>query len=280
MKYGFVIPGGDVLDHLEIAQEIEAAGWDGVFVADMVYGTDPWVSLAAIAALTKRVRLGTLLTPVSRRRPWKLASETATLDRLSQGRAILAVGLGATDTGFDKVGEATDRKVRAQLLDEGLDVITRFWSGKPFSYHGKHYNVQWGTDWTYTPVQSPRIPIWVVGAWPREASVRRAARYDGVLASKMSDSGGFSQPTPDDIREIKAFVDKQRSEAGLDTGMPFDIVVEGVTPGKDPEKTKAILEPLAEAGATWWIESMWMVTGGMKAVRKRIAQGPPQIGRG
>jgi hypothetical protein len=93
----------------------------------------------------------------------------------------------------------------------------------------------------------------------------------------MSDSGAFSQPTPDDIREIKAFVDKQRREAGLDTGMPFDIVVEGVTPGKDPEKTKSILEPLADAGATWWIESMWTVPGGMKAVRKRIAQGPPQI---
>lgn len=277
MKYGFVIPGGDVLDHLEIAQEIEAAGWDGVFVADMVYGTDPWVSLAAIAARTERVRLGPLLTPVSRRRPWKLASETATLDRLSKGRVILAVGLGAPDTGFDKVGEATDRKVRAQLLDEGLDVITRFWSGKPYSYHGKHYNVKWGTDWSYTPVQSPRIPIWVVGAWPREASVRRAARYDGVLASKMSDKGAFSQPTPDDIRELKAFVDKQRSEAGLDTGTAFDIVVEGVTPGKDPEKAKSILQPLADAGVTWWIESMWMVPGGMKAVRKRIAQGPPQI---
>jgi alkanesulfonate monooxygenase SsuD/methylene tetrahydromethanopterin reductase-like flavin-dependent oxidoreductase (luciferase family) len=280
MKYGFVIPGGDVLDHLEIAQEIEAAGWDGVFVADMVYGTDPWVSLAAIAALTKRVRLGTLLTPVSRRRPWKLASETATLDRLSEGRVILAVGLGAIDTGFDKVGEATDRKVRTQLLDEGLDVITRFWSGKPFSYQGKHYNVEWGTDWSYTPVQSPRIPIWVVGAWPREASVRRAARYDGVLASKISESGAFSEPTPDDIREIKAFVDKQRSEAGMDTGAAFDIVVEGVTPGNDPEKTKSILEPLAAAGASWWIESMWMVPGGMKAVRKRIAQGPPQIEQG
>jgi alkanesulfonate monooxygenase SsuD/methylene tetrahydromethanopterin reductase-like flavin-dependent oxidoreductase (luciferase family) len=277
VKYGFVIPGGDVLDHVEIAQEIEAAGWDGVFVADMVYGTDPWVSLAAIAALTRRVRLGTLLTPVSRRRPWKLASETATLDRLSEGRVILAVGLGAIDTGFDKVGEATDRKVRAQLLDEGLDVVTRFWSGKPFSYHGRHYNVEWGTDWAYTPVQSPRIPIWVVGAWPREASVRRAARYDGVLAAKMSDSGAFSQPTPDDIREIKAFVDKHRSASGLDTQTAFDIVVEGVTPGKDVEKMRSILEPLAEAGATWWIESMWMVPGGMKAVRKRIAQGPPQI---
>src|SRR5215210_1665136 len=155
MQYGFVIPGGDVPEIVDVAQEIEDAGWDGVFVADGVYGTDPWVSLGAMAARTERVRLGTLLTPVARRRPWKLASETATLDRLSNGRAILSVGLGAIDTGFDSVGEATDRKVRGELLDEGLELLARFWSGQPFSYHGKHYNVEWGTDWSYKPVQSP-----------------------------------------------------------------------------------------------------------------------------
>src|SRR5438067_2239435 len=184
MKYGFVIPGGDVLDHIEIAEEIEAAGWDAVFVADGVYGTDPWVSLAAIAVRTRRMRLGTLLTPVSRRRPWKLASETATLDRLSHGRVVLSVGLGAIDTGFDQVGEATDRKVRAELLDEGLELLKLFWSGHPFSFEGDHYHVEWDNTWSYTPVQSPRIPIWVVGAWPWKVSVVRAARFDGLIAAK------------------------------------------------------------------------------------------------
>jgi alkanesulfonate monooxygenase SsuD/methylene tetrahydromethanopterin reductase-like flavin-dependent oxidoreductase (luciferase family) len=272
MKCGFVIPGGDVLDHLEIGKEIEAAGWDALFVADAVYGTDPWVSLAAIAAHTERVRLGTLLTPVSRRRPWKLASEVATLDRLSNGRAVLCVGLGAIDTGFESVGEATDRKARAQLLDEGLDLLKLFWSGKKFKYEGQHYHVNWNVNWLYTPVQQPGVPIWVVGAWPREASMRRVLRYDGLLASKLSDQGAFSEITPEDIRAMKAFVDEHRTET-----TPFDIIMEGVTPGDDPDRTAAILTPLKEAGVTWWIESMWDVPGGMKAVRKRIKQGPPGV---
>src|SRR6476620_4646651 len=122
MRYGFVIPRGDLWTHIELAEEIEASRWDGVFVADSVFGLDPWVMLAAIATRTKRVRIGTLLTPVSRRRPWKLASETATLDQLSNCRVVISVGMGAIDTGFDKVGEETDRKIRGQLLDEGLEL--------------------------------------------------------------------------------------------------------------------------------------------------------------
>lgn len=274
MKYGFVIPGGDVLELVEVAQEIEGAGWDAVFVADGVYGTDPWVSLGAIGARTERVRLGTLLTPVSRRRPWKLASEVATLDRLTNGRAVLTVGLGATDTGFEGVGEVTDRKVRAQLLDEGLEVMSRFWSGQPFTFEGEHYKVRWGTGWTYTPVQQPRVPIWVVGAWPRLLTIRRAARWDGVAAAKLSEDGHFSQPSPADIREMKAYIDEQRALNGQ-TGA-FDIIVEGVTPGDDSSAAD-ILQPLAEAGVTWWIESMWDARGGKKAVRKRIKQGPPKV---
>jgi alkanesulfonate monooxygenase SsuD/methylene tetrahydromethanopterin reductase-like flavin-dependent oxidoreductase (luciferase family) len=271
MRYGFVIPGADVRDCVEIAEEIEAAGWDAAFVADTVYGPDPWVTLAAMAMRTERILLGPMLTPVSRRRPWKLASETATLDRLSNGRAILPVGLGATDTGFDKVGEVTDRKTRAQLMDEGLAVITGLWSGEPFKYQGQHYNVEWGPDWLYTPVQS-RIPIWVVGAWPRATSMRHALPYNGMLAAKIADGTPFGKLTPDDVRQIRAFVDEQRT-----ANTPFDIVLEGVTPGDDPEQAAAQLRPFAEAGMTWWIESMWDVPGGLAAVRRRIKQGPPQL---
>jgi alkanesulfonate monooxygenase SsuD/methylene tetrahydromethanopterin reductase-like flavin-dependent oxidoreductase (luciferase family) len=272
MQYGFVIPGGDADTNIEVAEEIEAAGWDGVFVADGVYGTDPWISLAAMAMRTERVRLGPMLTPVSRRRPWKLASETATLDRLSHGRVLLPVGLGAPDTGFGRVGEAVDRKTRAQLLDEGLEVITGFWSGKPFSFHGQHFHVDWGSEWAYTPVQSPRIPIWVVGLWPHEASLRRTLRYDGIVAAKKEPNGSWPRLTPDDVRQIRAYAEEHRAAT-----TPFDIVLEGVTPGDDPGQARSIIRPLAEAGATWWIESMWDVPGGMKAVRKRIKQGPPQI---
>ena len=135
---------------------------------------------------TERIRIGTMLTPVSRRRPWKLASEAATLDHLSNGRVILPVGLGALNVGFEQFGEETERKVRAELLDEGLDIITGLWSQKAFHYEGKHYHVQ--TTWGTLSLQQPRIPIWVTGAWPPHMkSMRRALRYDGLLPNKMAE---------------------------------------------------------------------------------------------
>jgi alkanesulfonate monooxygenase SsuD/methylene tetrahydromethanopterin reductase-like flavin-dependent oxidoreductase (luciferase family) len=272
MRYGVVIPGGDVDTLIEVAQEIEAARWDAVFVGDGVYGTDPWIALAAIAVRTTRVRLGPLVTPASRRRPWKLASETATLDRLSHGRVILPVGLGAINTGFAQVGEQTDRQLRARLLDECLEVVMGFWSGRPFAYDGRHYHVHWDMDWSYTPVQQPRIPIWVVGAWPWERSLARALRYDGVLAVKTEAGGPSSDMTADEIRALKRLVAERRGSE-----MPFDIVLEGVTPLGDRAQADAAVMPLAEAGATWWIESMWDAPGGMNAVRVRIRQGPPEV---
>src|SRR5579863_3832057 len=150
MHYGFVIPGGDVHTIPELTVEAEAAGWDGVFIPDCIsietesYPAspwyDPWILLAVMAERTSRVRIGTMLTPVSRRRPWKLARETMTLDHLSHGRMILPVGLGAAgdDAGFYKVGEALDMKVRAQIMDECLDILNGLWSGKPFAYNGTH----------------------------------------------------------------------------------------------------------------------------------------------
>ena len=272
MRYGFVITGGDIHEMIEMAEQIEAAGWDAVFVADAVYGPDPWVTLAAMAMRTERVLLGPMLTPPSRRRPWKLASETATLDRLSSGRAVLPVGLGAPDTGFDKVGEVVDRRTRAKLMDEALAVMAGLWTGKPFHYRGEHFKVNWDHGWYYTPVQQPRIPIWVVGAWPRPASMRHALPYDGMIAVKMEGSSPFGRITPDDIHGIRAFVDRERAAT-----TPFEIVIEGVTPGDDPEQATAQLRPFAEAGMTWWIESMWDVPGGLAALRKRIVQGPPRL---
>ncbi|HZC76599.1 MAG TPA: LLM class flavin-dependent oxidoreductase, partial [Ktedonobacterales bacterium] len=146
MQYGFVIPRGDIHSIVGLAQDAEAAGWDGVFYWDgiCIPGAgemhDPWVTLAAIALRTQRVRIGAMLTPIARRRPWKLARETVTVDHLSGGRLVLPVGLGALDDlGFAGVGEPTDRKARAELLDEGLAILTGLWSGEPFSFTGKHY---------------------------------------------------------------------------------------------------------------------------------------------
>lgn len=277
MRYGFIIPNGDVRTLVALAGEAEEAGWDGVFYWDGIYVGpetpvyDPWVVLAAIAVRTQRVRIGAVLTPLSRRRPWKVARETVTLDHLSGGRLILPVGLGAVDS-FGKVGEATERKVRAQLLDESLDILDGLWSGRPFSYAGKHYHLD---EMTFlpTPVQSPRPPVWVVGAWPRQASMRRVLRCDGVLpADKVHEDGSVSPMTPDDIREMRAFVAEHRA---LTT--PFDIVIEGETPGDDPEQARAKVRPWAEAGATWWIESPWTPPNGPDELRRRIRQGPPRL---
>ena len=213
MQYGFVIPGGDAREVANLARSAEQAGWDGVFVAETVWGVDAWVSLAAAAMVTERIRLGTLLSPVSRMRPWKLASETATLDRLSNGRVTLSVGLGALDTGFAEFGEVTDRKTRAALLDEGLDILTGLWRGQPFSYDGTHFQI---TPTTFfpppPPMQQPRIPIWVSAAWPKPKSLARALRYDGLLPVVMGDEGA-RKPTVDEVREMRGYVDQERGNA-------------------------------------------------------------------
>jgi alkanesulfonate monooxygenase SsuD/methylene tetrahydromethanopterin reductase-like flavin-dependent oxidoreductase (luciferase family) len=272
MRYGFVLPQGDASDAANLAREAEVAGWDGFFVWDPVWGVDPWVALAAAAMVTERIRLGTMLTPVSRRRPWKLASETATLDRLSRGRVILAVGLGAIDTGFAEFGEETDRKTRAELLDEGLAIIEGLWRGQPFAFEGKHYRVR-PTSFSVPPppVQTPRIPVWVVGAWPSPRSMRRVLHWDGLLPNKRNPDGTAGRPTPDDVRAMKAWVEERRTAT-----TPFDVVVEGETPGDDAVKSGEIVRPWAEAGATWWLEAMWS-TPELDQVRERIRQGPPRL---
>lgn len=278
LKYGFVFPFIEPNLLVQLAGEAEAAGWDGVFVPDCVWGIDPWIMLTAVAMRTERVRIGSMITPVSRRRPWTLAGETATLDLLSKGRVVLPVGLGALDTGFAEFGEVTDRKARAELLDEGLDIITGLWRGQPFNYEGKHYHIKETTFYPPPPpVQKPRIPIWVVGAWQREKSLQRALRYDGLLPAKMKTDGTFDPViTPDDVRAMRAYVDQHRT---LKT--PFEIVVEGRTSGSREAIKKEAAEkiaPLAEAGITWWLEALWSPPNQPEDIAKHIRQGPPRIG--
>lgn len=278
MKYGFVLPRGDGRAAAELAQLAERAGWDGFFVWEPVWGIDAWVSLAAAAMTTTRIRLGTMLTPLSRMRPWKLASETVTLDHLSQGRLILSVGLGAIDTGFAAFGEVTDRKTRAELLDEGLDILTGLWQGQPFRYEGKHYRVT-ETDFypPPAPVQQPRIPIWVVAAWGSEKSIRRALKYDGLLPAviKVQEDGSkhTQQASPQDVGAIRRYIQAERGEDAA-----FDIVVEGETPEDNPQRAAEILQPWQEAGATWWIESLWSLADapdGVERIRRRVEAGAP-----
>jgi alkanesulfonate monooxygenase SsuD/methylene tetrahydromethanopterin reductase-like flavin-dependent oxidoreductase (luciferase family) len=273
MHYGFIVPKGSPRTVADLAREAEEAGWDGVFYFDGIYVGegmeiyDPWVVMAAMAMRTERVRLGAILTPPARRRPWKLARETATLDHLSDGRLVLPVGLGALDDGgFGKVGEPTDRKTRAELLDESLEILTGLWSGESFSYDGEHYRLE---EMTFLPppVQRPRIPIWVVGAWPSKKSMNRALRYDGLLAYTTR-----GEVAPGDIREMKDYVEENRG-----AGIAFDIVWEGQTPGDDPGRAAEVVRPFAEAGATWWIESPWLPPNEPEDLRRRIEDGPPRV---
>lgn len=272
MNYGFIITTGDPGTVAGLAGEAEDAGWDGAFYWDgiaigEIETYDPWVVMAAMATRTERVRLGAMLTPPARRRPWKLAREAMTLDRLSNGRLVMPVGLGAVDDGgFSKVGEPTDRKVRAGRLDEGLEILTGLWSGEPFSYEGEHYRLE---EMTFlpTPVQRPRVPIWVVGAWPSRKSMNRALRYDGLLA--YTTRGGV---TPDDVRAMNDYVEENREGGGA-----FDIVVDGETPGDDPGRAAEMVRPFAEAGATWWIESPWTPPNEPADLRRRIGQGPRRV---
>ncbi len=270
MKFGFIVTTGDPRAAAELAAEAETAGWDGVFYwdgialgADDTY--DPWVVMAAMAMRTERVRLGAIVTPPPRRRPWKLARETMTLDRLSNGRLVFPVGLGALDdAAFGNVGEPTDNRVRAELLDESLEIIEGLWTGEPFGYQGRHYRFKPMT-FRPTPVQRPRIPIWVVGAWPHERSMRRTLRYDGIV-TQVEDA--------DEIRAIAEYVARERDSGAADR--PFDIIAQGRTP-PDMKRASAAVRPYADAGATWWIDGDW---GGatVESLRRRIEVGPPALG--
>ena len=269
MKFGFVLPWGDARTAANLAFEAEKAGWDGFFVWEPVWGIDAWVSLTAAAMRTEKIKLGTMLSPISRMRPWKLASETATLDNLSNGRVILSVGLGANDTGFNSFGEIPDRKTKAELLDEGLDILYGLWRGQPFNYQGQHYRIKKTTfPPPPAPVQKPRIPIWAVGAWPAEKSMQRALRYDGILPNILEDgSVRMTLATPDEISQIKFYIEENRSEPTC-----FDIIVEGDSIRNDAGKN--VLRDYAQAGATWWIEALWQVEDEQE-ILKRVLKGPP-----
>src|SRR5215218_3946982 len=174
MRYGVIITGGDALEQVAMAGEAEAAGWDGVFtwdgihVSDDIETYDPWALLGAMAIATQRVTLGAIISPLSRRRPWKVARETTTVDRLPHGRLVLPVGLGAAGdrgiTGIRRPPEAATKRKRAELLDETLEILVGLWSGEPFAFEGRHYAFD-AMAFAPTPIQRPRIPIWVVGAW-------------------------------------------------------------------------------------------------------------------
>lgn len=271
IRCGAILPGGSATEQLEQAVLAEATGWDGVFVWEAAYGVDAWSLLAAMAVRTTRVTIGTVLTPLPWRRPWKVASQAATVDQLSGGRVVVTVGIGAVMDDLPSTGEETGVKERAEHLDEGIDLMRTLWEGGT-SYHGRFYDYDAGPldelASMGAPVR-PRVPIWVVGVWPRPKSMRRALRCEGVVPQY----GGTDDATPEHARAVRAWLDARGGSA-------IDLTAEGATPADDPESAGAVVAGWAEAGCTWWLETNWEMPHGtperMRQVRDRLAAGPPR----
>ncbi|KRC60411.1 luciferase [Agromyces sp. Root81] len=288
MRYGFIYTGSDPNLAVELAGLAEASGWDGFFVWEGIWATDPWATLGAAAMVTDRIKLGTMLTPVPRRRPWELAGQTMTVDRLSGGRVILSAGLGVSEAEprFWTFEDDPGRRERAELLDESLELMQQMWKAEPFEFEGQHYRAK-RTDSMLPPaiVQEPRIPTWVVGLWPRMKSMRRVARYDGWIpnyappgASPSSAEEQTRLFTPEIAAEALAWILAERAELGV-VDRPFDVIQEGTTSGTDAAADAAIVRPWADAGATWWLESDWSVPAERieASARARITAGPPSV---
>jgi alkanesulfonate monooxygenase SsuD/methylene tetrahydromethanopterin reductase-like flavin-dependent oxidoreductase (luciferase family) len=287
MQFGIHIPPfgplSDARTLADFAVEAEEAGWDGFFLWDdvtfdpVIPVGDPWISLAAIAVRTQRIRLGPLVTPLPRRRPWKVAREAISLDHLSQGRMILGVGSGGASEEFADLDEATDPKVLAAMLEEGLQIVTGLWSGDPFTFEGTYYHVH-AAQFLPRPVQSSRVPIWVAGGWPNKAPFRRAARWDGVFPQDIR-VGGLEMMAPQEVQNLLRYMASYR-----EPGTPFDVVQIGITSGETLERDQAIIASYAEVGVTWWLENFMPQRWGgswsdwpLEQMHLRLRQGPPKI---
>ena len=261
MKHALFLPIFDGLADprvvARVAADAEAAGWDGVFVWDhlsyrapVVAVADPWITLAAIACATSTIRLGPMVTPVPRRRPAKLAREVASLDRLAGGRLVLGVGIGGDNSGeLSGTGEELDDRVRGQLLDEALEVLTKAWSGEPVSHRGAYYAVD-GIAFAPTPVQQP-LPVWVAVRYGRPKPLLRAARYDGVFPIEIDH--------PEQLAETLAALERP-------TDRPYDVAV-GAQDDRDPRAYEQV-------GATWWMRGFSPYGLQEAEVRRVLAEGP------
>jgi alkanesulfonate monooxygenase SsuD/methylene tetrahydromethanopterin reductase-like flavin-dependent oxidoreductase (luciferase family) len=258
-----------------MAREAEDAGWDGYFLWDHILFTmfgnapmgDPWVSLAAMAMATSRIKLGTLVTPLPRRHIGKLARETATLDLMSEGRLVLGVGIGHDRNGreYSAFGENADDRTRGEMLDEGLEVLTGLWSGKPFSFEGKHYRVD-DVEFLPRPVQEPRIPIWVAGTWPHKKPFRRAAQWDGVAS--QAERGGLK---PTDYRDIVRYIRQYR-----ESDAPFDVIRPSPLPAGEAHRIAETIGEYEEAGVTWWMVPFEDDMGTLDELHSFVRKGPPR----
>ena len=277
MHYGIVMSNlGDYADPrlaIRLARAAEEAGWEAFFVWDhlgFVWGSassDPWISLSAVAVSTTHLKLGTAITPLARRRPHIVANALASLDLLSGGRMIFGAGLGGVSEEFTAVGEPGAVKQRAAMLDEGLTVLDRLWSGEMVMHHGQYYDVE-NVSLAPLPFQRPRIPIWIGGEGA--PALRRAARWDGWLAPATSPDGTPTMSKdPERIAEMVAGIQRHRTAAA-----PLEVAVDGYSEPSDPALPRAY----EAAGATWWLESIHGMRGPLDEMMARVEAGPPELG--
>lgn len=281
--------GGDPRTLVDLARRAENAGWDGFFVWDHILVdpdwtmdiADPWIALAAIAQATTRIRLGPMVASLPRRRPSKLARETASLDVLSGGRLVLGAGLGwPSGAEFGTFGDEVDVSRRAAMVDESLAILDGLWRGEELSFDGAHYRVLRAT-FLPRPIQRPRIPVWIAAlrgapdAPGPDGPLRRAARWDGFVPAV--EDGYLHLET---FRRDVARVRELRARAGVPPDAPYEMVASGSTPGDDPAAAADTVWAWAEAGATWWQEIVSDWLGGLDSIRARIEAGPPVPGAG
>jgi alkanesulfonate monooxygenase SsuD/methylene tetrahydromethanopterin reductase-like flavin-dependent oxidoreductase (luciferase family) len=277
MRYRISAPCfGDPKTLVSLGRRTEEAGWDGFFLWDHVLFeagrgipiVDPWIVLSAVGNSTERIVLGPLVTPLARRRPWKVARETVTLDHLTGGRTVLGVGLGAPSRDdFGLFGDSEDERVRGEQLDEALEVITGLWSAQPFAHAGSHYSVE-EVRFLPPPLQQPRIPIWVGGMWPRRRPFERAARWDGA-APLRAEGDRLRMMTPAEVEELGRLVRERRGDGG-----PFDIALGG-EPAQAESNMRELVEAYSDVGVTWWLESTDGFPGWEEELRACIEEGPP-----
>jgi alkanesulfonate monooxygenase SsuD/methylene tetrahydromethanopterin reductase-like flavin-dependent oxidoreductase (luciferase family) len=270
MRAGVFIPLFDPLADptvvARLASDAEDAGWDGFFVWDQITWRPPvmavgdtQITLAAIAMHIDRIRFGPLVTPLARRRPAKVARETAALDLLSRGRLTLGVGLGSDHFAreFSITGEEIDDRRRAGMLDEALAILEAAWTGEPVNHRGEHYTVD-GTRFLPRPIQRPRVPVWVAGLPGNARPLRRAIRYDGYVSVNLDH--------PDQLADMVDRLVELRTDAGRNSDETFEVVA-ALDPGTDTE-------PYGLAGATWWLLAIPSESISIDKLRGVIRDGP------
>ena len=280
IKYGIYIanfgPNWTVNDFVELAKEGEKAGWDGFFMWDHLYAgdmpeanvLDPFITLAAIASQTKKIRIGTTITPLARRQPWKVARETASLDQLSNGRFILGVGLGGDPAKeFAAFGMESNDKLRGEMLDESLDILQGLWSGEKFAYNGKHYQIK-ETQFLPATVQKPTIPIWVGGNWPNKPPFRRAARYEGVFPLLLNSYDGLE---PKHYPEILTYIKKYQQQPDK----PFDVVfMTNFAYWYKENKFDEMISEYSSNGVNWFVHCFHPWEGNFDSYKELVNKTP------